>query len=510
MDRQSIRSFAARTRAIMEVFEPRLMLSVLPSGFVETEHLNGLASPTSMAIAPDGRVFVAQQNGIIRLIKNDVAVTQRVATITVDSFSERGLVGIGLDPEFSSNNYLYAYYTATTPTSHNRVSRFTLAGDVVAANSELILLDLPSVGLGEWHMGGGIHFGADGKLYVGVGDQQDTTTPQSLNSPFGKILRLNLDGSIPTDNPFFNTTTGVNRAIWAYGLRNPYTSAFQPGTGLYYVNDVGADSWEEVNQGVAGSNYGWPNTEGPTSNPNYRSPVYSYQHGNDCAITGGDFYNPATVQFPPQYTGKYFFMDFCAGTIKTLDPVTKQVAGFASGINFPNDMRVASDGSLYYISRGDETGGQPLTGRVYKIRYTASVSPWINTQPKPQTVAAGETAAFSVVASGPAPLSYQWFRNDAPISGATNSTYSLVTTLLDNNAQFKVRVSNNNGNVTSMVANLKVVAGARPSATFTSPAANLLYRGGDTIQYAALATDNEDGTLPASAYVWQVDLHHGT
>ncbi|CAN5645722.1 hypothetical protein BH09PLA1_BH09PLA1_06050 [soil metagenome] len=518
MDRISARRQSARGqraasrlhRAVIEVVEPRLMLSVLPSGFVETEHLSGLASPTSMAVAPDGRVFVAQQNGIIRLIKNDLAVAQPVASITVDSSGERGLVGIGLDPDFATNKYLYAYYTATTPVSHNRLSRFTLSGDVVALNSEQILFDLPSVGSGIWHMGGGVHFGADGKLYVGVGDQQDPLASQSLDSPFGKILRLNPDGTIPTDNPFYSSTVGINKAIWAYGLRNPYTSAFQPGTGLYYINDVGQETWEEINQGVAGSNYGWPNTEGATSLPQYRGPIYAYTHGPECAITGGDFYNPATTQFPPQYVEKYFFMDFCAGWIKTFDPVTKQVGNFATGTNFPNDMRVASDGSMYYLSRGQPTGGQPATGKVYKIRYTASVSPWISTQPAPQTVAAGETAAFTVVASGPSPLSYQWLRNDIEIPGATSATYSLTAIAADGGASFKVRVSNSSGNITSMVAGLRVVAGNRPTATFNLPLPGTLYRAGDTIQYSATATDIEDGNLPASSYVWQVDLHHAT
>src|SRR4051794_15737502 len=298
MGRKSASSRTARTRAIMEVFEPRLMLSVLPSGFSETEELNSLASPTSMAIAPDGRVFVAQQNGIIRLIKNDVAVTQPVATIALDSSGERGILGIGVDPDFSTDNYLYVYYTATSPTSHNRISRFTLAGDVVALNSEFVLADLPSVGSGIYHMGGGIHFGPDGKLYVGIGDHQQSTASQQLDSVFGKILRFNPDGTIPTDNPFYNTTTGINKAIWAYGLRNPYTSAFQPGTGLYYINDVGESTYEEIDQGVAGSNYGWPNVERPTTNPLYRAPLYTYTHGPECAITGGDFYNPATATFP--------------------------------------------------------------------------------------------------------------------------------------------------------------------------------------------------------------------
>ena len=96
-----------------------------------------------------------------------------------------------------------------------------------------------------------MHFGPDGKLYVSVGDQQDTGIPQKLDNPFGKILRINSDGTIPTDNPFYNTTTGINRAIWAYGLRNPYTTAFDPATGKFFINDVGQDTWEEIDEGAA-------------------------------------------------------------------------------------------------------------------------------------------------------------------------------------------------------------------------------------------------------------------
>src|SRR5262249_52730106 len=155
------------------------------------------------------------------------------------SNGERGLLGITLDPDFDNNHYVYVYYSASSPTGHNRVSRLTADGDKMLPGSEHVLLDLPSIGTAIWHMGGAIHFGTDGKLYVSAGDQQNTANPQSLDNPFGKILRINADGSIPTDNPFYNSTTGVNRAIWAYGLRNPYTTAFQPGTGRFFIDDVG-------------------------------------------------------------------------------------------------------------------------------------------------------------------------------------------------------------------------------------------------------------------------------
>ena len=168
------------------------------------------------------------------------------------------------------------------------------------------------------------------------------------------MLRINPDGSIPTDNPFFTTATGNNRAIWALGLRNPFTFAVQPGTGRIFINDVGQNTWEEINDGIAGANYGWPTTEGETSNPAFRSPLFAYGHGSGattgCAITGGTFYNPPVVQFPAAYVGDYFFADYCSGWIRRYDPATDSVAAFATGISSPVDLKVGADGSLYYLS----------------------------------------------------------------------------------------------------------------------------------------------------------------
>ena len=130
-----------------------------------------------------------------------------------------------------------------------------------AARSDI--LDLNNLSSATNHNGGAIHFGPDGKLYIAVGENANGANSQSLNTLLGKMLRINPDGSIPTDNPYYYQTTGINRAIWAIGLRNPFTFAFQPGTGMMYIDDVGENTWEEIDQGVAGSNYGWPATEGP-------------------------------------------------------------------------------------------------------------------------------------------------------------------------------------------------------------------------------------------------------
>jgi glucose/arabinose dehydrogenase len=482
--------------------------ATLPTGFTETQVASGLSSPTALAIAPDGRVFVAQQGGQLRVIKNGALLPTPFLTLTVNSAGERGLLGVTFDPDFATNQYVYVYYTVpTTPQAHNRVSRFTASGDTAVPGSETILLELNNLAWGEVHNGGALHFGPDGKLYIAVGENGNSANAQTLGNLLGKMLRINKDGTIPTDNPFFSTATGVNRAIWALGLRNPFTFAFQPGTGRMFINDVGQVTWEEINDGIAGSNYGWPTTEGPTTDPRFRGPIHWYGHGDGptlgCAIAGGAFYNPQVPQFPAEYTGTYFFADYCNGWIRRYTPATNSATGFATGIPEPVDLAVSHDGSLYYLARG--------TGSVYRVDYTASQAPRITTHPASQTVPAGRTATFSVTASGTPPLSYQWRKNGASIPGATASSYTTsATTLADNGAVFDVVVTNSFGSDTSNTATLTVTANSAPQAAITAPANNTLYSAGDTINYSGTGTDPEDGTLPPGAFTWQVDFHHDT
>jgi glucose/arabinose dehydrogenase len=357
--------------------------ATLPPGFSETQFATGLAAPTAMAFAPDGRLFVAEQGGALRVIKGGTLLSQPFVTVTVDSAGERGLLGVAFDPNFATNGFVYIYYTATTPTIHNRVSRFRASGDVALPGSEVPILDLNNLSTATNHNGGAIHFGPDGKLYIAVGDNANGTNSQSLTTLLGKILRINSDGSIPSDNPFFDSTIGNNGAIWALGLRNPFTFTFQSGTGRMFINDVGENTWEEIDDGIAGSNYGWPTTEGPTSDPRFRSPIFSYMHGSSsttgCAITGGAFYNPPTSQFPSDYVGDYFFADFCSGWIRKLDPANgNSVADFASGAAFPVDLLVGNDGLLYYLTRGGAAGS------VYRASFSApapAFSAKVNFQP---------------------------------------------------------------------------------------------------------------------------------
>ena len=345
--------------------------ATVPSGFSETVVASGLANPTAMAFAPDGRLFVCQQGGQLRVIKNGVLLPTPFLSVTVSASGERGLLGVTFDPGFVLNGFVYVYYTATTPTIHNRVSRFTAAGDAAVPGSEVVVLDLNPLTSATNHNGGAIHFGPDGKLYVGVGENANARNAQTLNNLLGKVLRLDADGTVPTDNPFYTTAAGVNRAIWALGLRNPFTFAIHPFSGRMLINDVGQSTWEEINEGIAGVNYGWPETEGPTNHPSFNGPVYAYGRGNGpfrgCAITGGAFYDGLPLQFPADYLDDYFFADLCGGWINRLDSAGGTVTTFASGIAQPVDLRIGPEGSLYYLARG--------TGTVGRIAFTAGQTP---------------------------------------------------------------------------------------------------------------------------------------
>ena len=337
--------------------------ATVPPGFTDTQVAAGLNGPTTMALAPDGRIFVAEQSGRLRVIKNGQLLPTPFQNLsgTVDPRGERGLLGIAFDPNFASNNYIYLYYTqkaANGVPAHNRVVRVTANGDTVQPGSGMLLLRLNNLSTAQNHNGGALTFRGDGRLYVAVGDNARPENAQSLGNLLGKVLRINKNGSVPIDNPFYNRANGMNRAIWALGLRNPYTFAVQPGTGRFYINDVGQKTWEEINPGAAGANYGWPVYEGPETASRYVPPVFAYRHGigpqTGCAITGGAFYNPSTATFPQEFVGDYFFADFCSGWIRRYDSATDQATDFATGAGRPVDLDVAPDGSLLYLDR--ETG----------------------------------------------------------------------------------------------------------------------------------------------------------
>jgi len=369
---RSSRTWIAAAILVVLSTAPMFGASTPPLAFKEIVITNTLDLPTAMAVAPDGRVFVCLQTGALRVIDNDILLPTPFATLPVDANGERGLLGVAFDPAFTSNHFVYVYYTATTPAIHNRVSRFTANGNVAVPGSEVVLLDLNNLSAATNHNGGAIHFGLDGKLYIAVGENANTGNSQTLTNLLGKVLRINpTPGNIiPTDNPFFNdpNVVGVNKAIWAMGLRNPFTFSVNPVNGQIFINDVGQVEWEEINVGAPGANYGWPICEGNVCGsappPNYVAPLYTYHHVNGtptgCAITGGHFYSPNGVQFPSQYVGKYFFADVCGGFVRYIDPAAPAPipasTPFSTGVIAAVDLALTSNGALYVLQRGNPVG----------------------------------------------------------------------------------------------------------------------------------------------------------
>jgi putative heme-binding domain-containing protein len=347
----------------------------LPAGFKAEVVATGLNGATALEVAPDGRIFVCEQTGALRVVKNGKLLAKPFVKLRVDATWERGLLGVTVAPGFPKTPHVFVCYVAARPYPHHVVSRFTATGDVAEPGSEKILLegdDQTKLGgtVPAGHQGGAIHFGKDGKLYVAIGDQTAGKPAQELNSLLGRLLRINPDGSIPNDNPFFAKATGKYRATWALGLRNPFTFAVHPETGRLFINDVGGNA-EEINEGVAGANYGWPTVEhGPTTDKRFRGPIHHYP---TACITGGSF-APKGLRWPKEYRRQYFFADFNHGWIKTINPARPAMARtFAVGLRRPVDLRFAADGSLYVLVRDawviDKLfkGG---TGALLRIRHT--------------------------------------------------------------------------------------------------------------------------------------------
>ena len=337
-----------------------------PAGFTRNESwITGLSSATAMAQAPDGRMFVTQQGGQLRIVQNGALLGTPFVTLAVDPNGERGLLGVALHPDFASNRFVYLYYTTTQNGTHNRISRFTADAvnpNVVEAGSEVPIVDLPALSGATNHNGGALNFGLDGKLYVAVGDNANSAKAPDLNDPFGKMLRFNDDGSIPADNPFCNTPATLRCAIWARGLRNPFTFAVRASDGRMHINDVGQNTWEEINLGVPGAHYGWPASEGPTSASGVTAPLFAYDHDagsaagvggffSGCAITGGTFY-PQAGSFPAAYRGSYFFSDYCTSVIGRIDLANGNAAyAFGRVTAAPVGMLVGLDGALCVLTR---------------------------------------------------------------------------------------------------------------------------------------------------------------
>jgi glucose/arabinose dehydrogenase/PKD repeat protein len=336
--------------------------AAVPAGFTD-EPVATLGVPTTaLAFTPDGRLLITTQGGALRIYQGGALLTTPALTFPASSIctnSERGLLGVAVDPAFAETGYIYLFYTFEKPggTCVNRVSRFVLPdGNVINPATELVLVDSMPSPAGN-HNAGDVHFGRDGYLYISIGDggcdhagdsgcagANDAARDEHVLT--GKILRITRDGNVPLDNPFqgpgtarCNATaeTTPGNQCWetfGWGLRNPFRIAFDPNAAgtRFFVNDVGQGLWEEIDEGTAGADYGWNLCEGAHNNnsdaacsnqpPGHVPPVYDYRHGvaipgttsptNCNSITGGAF---ALNGAWPGFDGSYLFGDFVCGEI---------------------------------------------------------------------------------------------------------------------------------------------------------------------------------------------------
>ncbi|MEL7671387.1 PQQ-dependent sugar dehydrogenase [Methanobacterium sp.] len=242
----------------------------------ETEILvQDLNTPWGIDFLPDSKMIFTERGGRVSIFDNGTIKT--VGNINVTQIGESGMLGIAVDPEFSTNKFIYLYYTST---NGNRISRFTLNGTL---QNETVLVDrIPNA---QFHNGGRLKFGPDGKLYATTGDATNNQSAQDINSLGGKILRINKDGTVPSDNPFRNY-------VYSYGHRDPQGITWNPLTQEMYESEHGATRNDEINIITKGGNYGWPLYQGNESAQGYIKPLIVYTDFT-LAPSGIDYYNGA-------------------------------------------------------------------------------------------------------------------------------------------------------------------------------------------------------------------------
>ena len=494
--------------------------------FVNEVLVPNIAAATTMALLPDGRMLVGELTEKIWVVQPGANQPDPTPFLQLPNanqlIGEQGLMDILLDQNFSQNGWYYVFYTRGAPGSlnHNGVSRFTASGNTTVPGSEVRLWEEPETA-GVEHHGGSLAFGADGKLYISYGDQFQGFA-KDLAWQRGKILRINKDGSVPTDNPFHDGPGPHRDEIWAYGLRNPFRMTIDPVTDRMYIADVGGNvhstSSEEVNLGVRGAYYGWDDCEGVCNVPGRTDPIFSYPHaGRDASITGGVVYRG--TQFPPEYRGSYFFADYVQNTIRRLTfdangNVTRDLnfwpadgAKDTSAVGDPVKFLEGPDGSLYYVDIGFNDLHEPNPAAIRRIRYIAgNQPPTAVANAIPTTGLAPLPVTFSSSGSTDPegqPLTYSWTFGDGGTSTQANPTHTYQT-----DGQYTARVTVSDGGNSAVSNDVTIRVGNPPDATILTPADGHLFQAGETIDYSGNATDAEDGTLPASAFSWTILFRH--
>jgi glucose/arabinose dehydrogenase/PKD repeat protein len=534
-----------------------------PPGFEERTVVAGLTDPTAMAWAPDGRLFVIEKPGRLKVVEPGDTSATTILDISsrVNDFHDRGLLGVAVDSAFASNSYLYLLYTydvspltadSDAPTV-SRLERYTVSPSNVVGSPRVLLgsytegacpepsnsVDcIPSDDVS--HSIGTVRSASDGTLWVGVGDGASFNVVDPLafrtydeRSMAGKILHVDRDGRGLPGHPFCPADTNLDDVctkVWAGGFRNPFRFKLRPGGGLA-VGDVGWGSREELNlipTGAGGGRlYGWPCYEGSTHTTGYRdrvecgdeyakegtpnahvAPDYDYAHdGRSSAVLGGPTY--MGTQYPAGYRDDVFFGDYAQGFIRkaNLDAQGRIVgidefASDWSGV----DLEPDPSGDLAYASFGDGSSG---SGSIRRIVYSpGNASPVAVASAAPTSGRDPLDVSFRGSSSSDPdgdPLSYDWDFGD----GSAHSSQANPTHRYTMKGLFTAELTVSDGRGLSGTDTVTISVGDPPVASIASPADGSLYRDGETVQLQGSATDPEDGALPESAFHWTVRLHHG-
>jgi glucose/arabinose dehydrogenase len=379
-----------------------------PDGFVHDVVAGGISQPTSFAFLPDGRVLAASRNGLVKIFINGVAESTPFADFRdrVNTFWDQGMVSIAVDPDFATNGYVYLYYVyENDPSQYSagktaRLVRVVADGNAALPGETVLLGSISSLPCAAntdcipsdhgVHNGGEIVVTPSGEVWLSTGEGVSPNLisdlafrAQDVNSLAGKLIRVDRDGNGLATNPFWTgTATDVRSKVYAYGFRNPYRLTLRPGSNVPYVGDVGHDLWEEVNASVAGANFGWPCYEGAFAHNGYKSrpicqalyaagptathpAVVNMHHSAGYrAVIGGPFYSGTS--YPAAYQGAYFFADFTALKVFTLqvDANHQLVSGptlFSSDIGAVTDLSLGPEGDVHYVDW--------ISGQLRRIRY---------------------------------------------------------------------------------------------------------------------------------------------
>jgi len=317
-----------------------------------------LEVPWALGFAPDGRIFVTERPGRIRVVQEGVLLKEPFAVLKqVVSISESGLMGIALDPDFADNHHLFVCYTYQNSAGglRNRVARLSDSNGQ-GIDHQVIVDDIPG---SQNHDGCRIGFGPDGELYVTTGDAQSPDQAQNLDSLAGKVLRLEADGSVPADNPF------PGSYVYTYGHRNPQGMDWHPKTGDLFITEHGPDRNDEVNLLAPGSNYGWPEVTGRARSDQYVPAIMSFTP--TIAIAGAAFYTGDKLH--PAWEGDLIFAALKASQLQrvTLAPPDFRTVE-SSQVMFNQDfgrlraVAVSPDGYLYFTTSNRDGRGKPRAG----------------------------------------------------------------------------------------------------------------------------------------------------